>query len=141
MRHACLAIMFALVAAFCGCSRPSDLVPVRGMVRLGDRPLPTGTVSLRADASKGNETQHHPTGVIGEDGRYELYTGEQKGAPPGWYKVVVFATSQLDDKGAAHPGMPQSIIHARYNDAATSPLAVEVKADALEGAYDLTLEK
>jgi hypothetical protein len=55
--------------------------------------------------------------------------------------VVVFASSQADEKGYAHPGMPKSIIDLRYNDPAKTPLAMEVKADQPAGAYDLRLEK
>jgi hypothetical protein len=111
------------------------------MVTLGGQPLTTGTVSLRADAGQGNHTQHQPTGRIDTQGRYQIYTTERSGAPPGWYKVVVFASSQTDEKGQAHPGMPKSIIDLRYNDPAKTPLAMEVKADQPAGTYDLKLEK
>lgn len=131
-----------VMAVMAGCSAGnSDLIPVSGKVLQNGQPLATGTVSFRPDATKGNTSQHHPTGVIDADGRYVLYTAEQSGAPPGWYKVVVFASSQLDDKGEAHPGLPVSIIDVRYNDPATSPLAIEVKPDSSSEAYDLRLEK
>jgi len=130
------------LASLAGCwSDQGDLIPVSGMVTLGGQPLTTGTVSLRADALQGNQTLHQPTGRIDAEGRYQIYTTERSGAPPGWYKVVVFANSQTDDKGQAHPGMPKSIIDLQYNDPAKTPLAMEVKADQPAGAYDLKLEK
>lgn len=105
------------------------------------QPLTTGTVSFRPDAARMNQSQHQPTGRIEADGRYTLYTTERSGAPPGWYKVIVFASSQTDEKGQAHPGMPKSIVHVQYNDPAQTPLSIEVKAGQTAGAYDLKLEK
>lgn len=137
-RNPVAACMLCLLAG-CG-SAASDLVPVSGRVVLEGKPLATGTVSLRPNAAKGNASQHQPTGSIDAQGRFQIYTTERPGAAPGWYRVVVFATSQLDDTGKAHPGMPQSIIHLRYNGEGTTPLAIEVKADAPAGAYDLRLE-
>jgi hypothetical protein len=129
------------LASLAGCWSPSsDLVPVSGEVTLSGKPLTTGTVSLRPDSARGNTSQHQPTGRIDPQGRYTIYTTEQSGAPPGWYKVVVFASSQTDNQGKAHPGMPQSIIDVRYNDPTKTPLAIEVKAGQPAAAYALKLE-
>jgi hypothetical protein len=125
-----------------GCrSGSADLIPVSGTVTQNGQPLTTGTVSFRPDAARGNQSQHQPTGRIEADGRYTLYTTERSGAPPGWYRVLVFASSSTDAKGQAHPGMPKSIVHVRYNDPAQTPLSIEAKAGQPAGAYDLKLEK
>ena len=136
----CLAVPVGLllVQAGCGSSSPA-LQEVRGTVRFGEAPLTTGVVSLRAD--QGNTTQHVPTGTIDGSGHYRIYTNSQPGAPPGRYRVVVFATEPTVDTGKASPGMPKSLIPARYNHASTSPLVFEVTASPAAGSYDLRLEK
>lgn len=136
-------LLFALAACCIGCGRQAggDLLPVVGRVTLDKAPLPTGAVSFRPDAAKGNQSLHHPTGSIDREGRYELFTAGQAGAPPGWYKVVVHATEPTGDTGQASPGLPKSIIDLSYNDPITTPLAVEVVADATAGHYDLHLDK
>jgi hypothetical protein len=136
----CLALSLLLVLVL-GCGSSEALVPVAAHVMHGGKPLTTGTVSYRPDAAKGNKSLHHPTGTIDDQGNYRLHTSGSEGAPPGWYKVVVFANEKQDDAKKAHPGMPKSIIPARYNEDKTTPLSVEVKADAAAGSYDLKLEK
>jgi hypothetical protein len=141
LRKARLLVGGALLA-ICGCGEaPSDLIPVGGIVTLDGQPLTTGTVSLRADRAQGNTTPHQPTGRIDPQGRFEVFTTEKPGAPPGWYKVVVFASSQADERGQVHPGMPQSLIDTRYNDPDRTPLAFEVRTNAAPAAYDLPLTR
>src|ERR1022692_2604787 len=79
------------MACVTGCTpSPEDVrIPVEGTVLLGDKPLTTGTVILKPDAAKGNESKHEPRGKIGADGKYQIETSLQKGAPAGWYKVGV----------------------------------------------------
>lgn len=136
-----LAIICGCCAGFalagCGPSGPV-LYEVRGAVTFAGKPLTTGTVSLRAD--RDNDTRHQPTGLIDSRGQYRIYTTEKPGAPPGWYRVVVFATEPLVDSGKVSPGMPKSIIPIRYNNASNSPLSFEVKAKPSAGEYDLQLD-
>jgi hypothetical protein len=113
-----------------GCGGGGDpLVPVSGKVSYQGKPLPRGTVSLRADKTKGNTTDHQPTGSIGPDGTFKVFTAGREGAPPGWYKVVIFATEEDRPSAAAHPGLPQTVIPHTYNQPGTTPLAIEVQAD------------
>src|SRR5262249_14047953 len=81
------------VWALAGCGDGSGLkvVPVAGKLTIDGQPLTTGSISFRPDAARGNRSQHHPTGTIDEEGRYQLFTAGKKGAPLGWYKVMVFA--------------------------------------------------
>lgn len=114
---------FSLVG--CTESKPSDLIPVTGRVTLDGRPLTSGSVSLRADAGG---TWHQPTGAIsGSDGAFVIYTNGRPGAPPEPYRVVVFASEPAADRnGAAHPGLPRSLVPKRYNDPKSTPLRLTV---------------
>ena len=128
-----------VLASLAGCKGERlDLLPVTGQVFYDGQPLTTGSVSFHPAATTG----HVPTGVIDKEGRYTLSTSYQPGAPPGRYKVVVHATEPIEQiPGKASPGLPKSLIPSRYNQGSTTPLEVEVKADAAADAYDLKLEK
>jgi hypothetical protein len=114
-----------------------QLAPVRGVIFFDGMPLDHGSITLRPDGPRGS--WEHPTGMIGPDGVYTVYTGAKPGAPPGMYRVVVFVTEQADADDAAHPGMPKSIIPARYNDPELTPLRLDVMTSAPAGAYRLEL--
>jgi len=60
-------------------------------------------VLFQPDASKGNHSPFEPAGTIDEEGTYTLLTKDKKGAPPGWYKIVVTALAEP----AQHPKGPQ----------------------------------
>jgi hypothetical protein len=95
-------------------------------------------VSFRPDPARGNTSQHHPTGEIDANGNYELYTVGKKGAPPGWYKVLVLA--DLNQKsGPVHPEMPRWAVHLKYTRPESTDLFVEVVEKPAPGAYDLNL--
>lgn len=131
-----------------GCSKPSgpELCPIEGQVWLDGQPLVSGSVSFRAESrgsgGGGNSSDeagwHQPTGSISPEGKYRVYTQGRWGAPPGRYRVVVFSTESTAGT-AAHPGLPRSVIPARYNDPRQSPLAVEVEPSPEPGRYDLRL--
>src|SRR5262249_44285602 len=114
-------------------------LPVSGQVTVNGTPLTFGAVSFRPDASRGNTTLHHPTGEIDSQGNFELYTARQKGAPPGWYKVLVFA-DENQKQGAVHPAPPRWAINPKSTSEAT-PLSTEVVEKPAAGAYDLKLDK
>jgi hypothetical protein len=124
--------------ALAGCTAGGDgLAPVAGKVTVGGKPLTTGSVSLRPDASRGNKSQHQPTGAIDAQGHFEVQVPPaRKGAPPGWYKVVITA---LDDP---QPGKPlKSFIDMKYAGENTTPLKVEVIANPEAGRYDFRLTR
>ena len=126
------------VLAASGCSNGSDekLAPVSGKVTVDGKPLTTGSVSFRPDASQGNMSQHQPNSAIDTEGNFELFVPPaRKGAPLGWYKVVVTA---YDDPW---PGKPlKSFIDMRYSDEKTTPLTIEVVEKPEPGCYDLKLK-
>ena len=130
-----LLVIFA--AAGCG-DDGLERLPVAGKVLVDGQPLrgKAGSVLFKPDASKGNSHAHEVAGTITDEGGYELYTKGKKGAPAGWYKVVVFAA----EKGADRDNVRQPF-HARYNSEKTTPLAVEVVAGPAPDQYDLKLKK
>lgn len=126
--------------ASCG-GDSAGLVPVSGKVFLEGQPLPRGSVSYRPDASRGNKSLHHPTGEIDAQGNYELMTVGKKGAPPGRYKVLVFAAEPTGPGPYGTPAMPRWLHDVRYTSEETTNLSVEVVAQPSSGAYDLKLRK
>jgi len=132
-----------LGAAASGCGSGEDrLVPVEGVVTLDGKPLTVGGVAFKPDATKGNKTQHQPVGELDENGRYTLTTTNRPGAPPGWYKVLVFSSEQMKDslRGGA-PTDPKWVTDRKYTAEATTPLSVEVVEGAKDRAYDLKVTK
>lgn len=132
---ALVCIGFSLILL--GCSdRPRQLVPVKGRVLVGDRPLRQGIVTFYPDVEKGNTGKFAPKGIIQEDGSYVLKTMGKEGAPVGWYRVTI--TTGVPPSGAA-PSGPSAVpvrINPRYNDPAKTPLVVEVVSTAQPDAYD-----
>ncbi len=110
-----------------------------GKITVHGKPLTTGAVSFRPDASRGNSSQHHPTGAIDAAGNYELFTVGRRGAPPGWYKVLVFADENQVPGESSRPAMPRWLVHVKYTSEQTTDLAVEVVARPAPQKYDLKL--
>ena len=113
------------------------VVPVAGRVLLDGQPLHGGIVKFHADTSKGNEIMFAPSGEIDADGNYELYTANKKGAPPGWYRVVIAAVETADNSKASRKGSKLPF-NAKFTRDAETPLRVEVKEN---GEYTLELTK
>jgi hypothetical protein len=141
------ALLGALLAAGCGdASGVGATYPVSGTVTISGEPLVAETAMLlfKPDASRGNLSPFEPAGTLDAQGRYALSTNGKKGAPPGWYKVVVTATTTEAGlpKGQrrARP-RPKSLVPAKYGQATTTDLAVEVVEAPAPGAYDLKLTR
>jgi len=122
-----------------GCKADTDkFFPVSGKVAAGGQAIKKGSVSFRPDASKGNKTLHHPTGDIDAEGNYQLYTIGKPGAPPGWYKVLVFADANPNPR----PGVePQWLHHVKYTSEGSTDVLLEVVENAPAGTYDLKLSR
>jgi hypothetical protein len=141
------AFLFGCLASGCGDdSGVGKTYPVTGKITINETPLTaTSTVVLfKPDAAKGNTSTFEPTGTVDEEGVYTLLTKGKKGAPPGWYKVVVTAT----ETAPVHPNSPQghhpvaqSIVPAKYGLEKTTDLSIEVVENAPPDAYDLKLKK
>jgi hypothetical protein len=73
-------------------------------------------------------------------GRYVVYTNGRAGAPPGIYRVVVFASEATTSAdGVARPSMPKSLVPNCYNQPDQTPLRLEVVAPLATNSYDLEL--
>jgi hypothetical protein len=133
-------LVMAIVVMGCG-KQEVEFLPVAGNIVVQGKPLtgvPQGSVTFWPDASKGNATRHLPIGVIREDGSYELITIGQKGAPAGWYKVVVAAYANKPEEG---PVTPRPLLRAKYMNATTTDLRIEVVPDPAPNDYDLIVAR
>jgi hypothetical protein len=129
-----------LSAAGCGGSAGPKLVPVSGVVTIDGEPFPKANVAFHPDVSKGNKfPQYIPAGAADESGKYELVTTARKGAPEGWYKVVVIAPSP--PPGAEAPKVGPPPFDRKFTELEQTDLSIEVKAGAPPGSYDLDLTK
>jgi hypothetical protein len=134
-------LFVGLLAAGCGGKTHS----VSGKLTVGGAPFAakSGLVTFVPDRARGNTSDDEPVGTVDADGRYTLYTKARRGAPPGWYKVVVTGLGDAPPPAAGpltHRPAPQSVVPARYGRAASTPLAVEVVASPPAGAYDFDLK-
>lgn len=116
------------------------LAPVVGRVLVDGEPLPFAGVSFRPDPGKGNKAPYIPTGTADAEGRYELVTAAKKGAPEGWYKIVIVPpTPPLVGGEAPKVGPPP--FDQKYANAAETDLAVEVTNEEPAPSYDIELSK
>jgi hypothetical protein len=145
LRLPATALLAALLAAGCGDdSGVGKTVPVAGQVTLDGGPFTAATtvILFKPDAARGNTSPLEPTGTVDGQGSYTLSTRGKKGAPPGWYKVIVTASEPRADAPKGHRQQrpsPKSLVPARYGQAATTPVALEVVENPAAGAYDLKL--
>ena len=109
-----------------------SVVPVSGRVTVDDEPLEEGTVTFIPDPQKGNTSRFFPTGKV-QMGSYELSTQGKRGAPPGWYKVIVIPQTLW----VGRP--PPAPFERRFSHPDRTPLAVEVVSSVGQGIYDLRL--
>jgi hypothetical protein len=125
-----------LGAAGCSKEPQEKLGRVSGKVTVAGQPLKTGSVTFRPDAARGNTTLHNPTSPIDAEGHYDLVVPvDRKGAPLGWYKVLVTAYDN------PRPGHLKSFISMKYQDAKSTPLEKEVIENPEPGRYDLNLTR
>jgi hypothetical protein len=121
-----------------GCSEKGQqgpaLVPVSGVVKMNGKPLTTGgSVSYRDSTGL-----VQPGGSIEADGTYKVFLDKREGAPPGRYRVLVFASVPRANT-AGHGGLPRLIIDEKFMRPDMTPLSVEVKSDNPPGTYDLAV--
>ena len=97
---------------------------VSGTVALDDKPMTTGNVAFVPMSGTG--TIHY--GQIDAAGKYTINTGTAEGLPPGDYTVTVIATEPLPATAGEVEVVPKVLSPAKYGDASTSTLKVNVKA-------------
>jgi hypothetical protein len=137
-----------LVLATAGCDDVGNNYPVIGRVLVNGQALQgmEGSVMFKPDAGQGNTSLFEAIGQIDAQGNYKLFTKGKEGTAPGCYKVIVTANQpgQAQAKNRTATGRPRKVswvIPARYANAATSGLVVEVIANSAGSAYDLHLTK
>ena len=138
---------FMAVLFVSGCGDGSGVgrtFPVGGTITINGQPLvaQSAMILFKPDASRGNLSQFDAAGTPDGEGHYTLSTAGKVGAPPGWYKVVVTATTSEisfpSGRRRDHP-RPKSLVAAKYGQVTTTALAVEVVESPGPGAYDLKL--
>jgi hypothetical protein len=139
------ALLVVLLATGCG-NGVGTVYPVSGRITIDGVPLASknSVVMFVPDRAKGNTTSYEPGATVDASGQYTLYTMTRKGAPPGWYKVVVTGTTEAPPPSSKGPltqrPAPKSLVPARYGQATTTTLEVEVVASPAAEAYDLNLK-
>lgn len=131
--HRKMVLGLAYLLALTGC-RPDyqlDMAPARGVVTLDGKPLSAGSVLLVPDRGRG------AGGTLASDGTFVLTTYRPgDGAILGKHKVAVLpmqTDSETDDIPEGYVPIP-----ARYKNAASSGLEVEVKPGE-ENVFELKL--
>jgi hypothetical protein len=112
--------------------------PVHGKVTIDDKPLTTGTVTLRPDKSKGNKSSATPLGKIADDGTYTIETDGKPGAPYGAYKVVVVAGVPAKPSDMYSP--LTSLVNVKYTREDSTDLEITVPSASADG-YNLKLKR
>jgi len=136
-------VMWVSCVVLLGCGGSTGLHPVSGTVMVNGEPMMAGSVTLHPDGTRGNSSLEICGGRV-RDGKYEILTGQKRGAPPGFYRVVVVSTNYSGDnpppKGPTAE-MPRSLIDPKYSSPGTTPLGFEVTAKPVDHAYDLQVTK
>lgn len=112
-----------------GCQRgPVPLVAVSGKVLFKNMPLPGGTIVFTPDTTRGGAGPI-AIGRINSDGSFQLNTGEEIGATPGWYRVTVTSYAPTTAFVPGQPFRPPvTLIPEKYRDPELSQLVCEVRA-------------
>jgi hypothetical protein len=129
----------SILCLITGCEEPPPKIktwPVQGKVTVDEQPLRMGTILFTPDAAKGNLSKLEARGILTADGQYSLRTGELVGAPPGWYRVTIYAMDSVDSTK-----LPEWLADEKYTKAETSGLAAEVVEKPAAGAYDFQVTK
>lgn len=142
-----LLLLAAMLVAGCSDAGVGKTYPVSGKVLLNGQPLlaKSAIVSFKANVAKGNTTPYEPAANVDSSGNYTLTTKTQRGAPPGWYKVIVTAIEAdsppaPSKKSLKHRPVPKSLVPSKYGQEKTTPLEIEVVESPAAGAYDLSLK-
>lgn len=120
-----------------GCSGDTaDLVKVAGKVTYDGAPVTVGNVQFLPAAE--NAGLQPATGMIKEDGSYEMTSVHGTGVQPGNYQVSVSSMESIDITETPMP--PKYLVPEKYSTPQTSGLTIEVK-DGSAMTHDITLPK
>ena len=135
----CIAVGFFSV----GCGEPKETVPelvsVTGKVTFRGEPLADAAVTFVPAEGEEEATELNrlvrPSAKTGADGGYELAWGDNAGAPPGKYTVIVMKLAPSDDDEVK----PASLIPENYGSPKTSGLSRVVKEEG-ENVINIDLQ-
>jgi len=124
LRRSLVLCTLSCVVAGCGDRSQAELFPVKGVVLLDEKPLPSGTVITMPEKGRGAQ------GAIDAMGRFSLTTRELgEGAVPGRHQVAVIATAGATSTGVNPEAEIRFTIPPRYSQTASSGLEILVHAD------------
>jgi hypothetical protein len=132
-----LLVVTPLGMSACGSGGPRK-VPAEGTVTFNGQPLATGQVQLQPEAAPAPDATTDPVpapnGVI-ENGKFALGTQvDGDGAPPGRYKVAIYAYKTLQTRYGE--SITKSMIPDRYANPEKSGITVVIPP---EGTRDITI--
>jgi hypothetical protein len=138
-----LSMFLVFILLFVGCSTP-NLPPVSGQLLLDDKPISTdktktAIINFHPDSSKGNTAKSIAVASVSETGQYTLNFSGKPGIPEGWYKVTVNYSEPTNPKDPY--STPKQLISGKYSSKDSTPLSVEVKANAPPSNYELKVTK
>jgi hypothetical protein len=119
-----------------GCQR-EGLYPVYGKVLYKGQPAAGATVYLHRDGGDGTSGDVVPMGMVASDGRFRIRSGDDDGAPPGMYKVLIEWLDQptASRGGAERPAVAKKAAR-RVANVAWRPGPSRVRPpDRLKGRY------
>jgi hypothetical protein len=118
-----------LLAALCctSCSK-SGYNSVRGKVLYKNEPIEGVTVTFHPKGK--SKLREPPVGVTGEDGTFEVKTGNVEGAPEGEYVVTFYCQQKIEDK-PGKKGRSKGMVMERFEleDRFKGAYANEAKSD------------
>jgi predicted flavoprotein YhiN len=126
-------LLGSLVFAW-GCSGQT-LYPVSGkLTAKNGQPVDAEVlVEFVPDAEKGNLSKVNSSAIV-SNGSFTLQTNLRRGAPAGWYKVMIDYGQNVTAADKAKFPIPADIRNWRK-----TPIAVEVVSSPAVGAYDFSL--
>jgi len=135
-------LLYGWIMACAGCSleTPPKPVPVSGVVMLNGKPLTKGMISF-VPAAAGEGASRPSTAMIQPDGTYKATSfKEGDGLLVGSYKIVVTSDAQsLTAEEIAAGKKTVSTIPKAYTSLTTTPLSLEIAADATPIEHDVDL--
>ena len=129
-------VMLVIAAIVAGASygiwavtnRPVGLVACTGRVLYQGKPVVGGVMTQNLD-----DKFDGATGTLDEEGRFTLDTNGVPGANVGRHKLMV---SSFEDRGAP----PRPLVPSVYTSLQTTPLVIEITADAAKNHGEFSLE-
>ncbi|MBY0457395.1 MAG: hypothetical protein K2V38_08670 [Gemmataceae bacterium] len=129
-----------------GCGKP-PMVPVKGVVKAGGKPVPSCRVALFPDVPDFDPAKHgYGVGTTNEQGEFEIqHPDGTKGIWPGRYKVTFVAW--VDSKGkpvppdakpSEVPGGVKNLLPDKYESLSETPERLTVGGDGAKADFDLT---